>query len=99
MLRDNSIAVAFAKHHGAELASQMRIAFSSMAWNTGSNSPGELEITLSTSAVAVCCSSDRDSCLAQLVEQPGVLDGDDGLPAKLLMSSICLSVKGRASWR
>ena len=28
------------------LASQMRVAFSSMAWNTGSRSPGELEMTL-----------------------------------------------------
>ena len=32
-------------------------------------------MTLSTSAVAVCCCSD----FAQLVEQPRVLDGDDGL--------------------
>ena len=38
-----------------KLASQIRIAFSSMAWKTGSNSPGELLMTLSTSAVAVCC--------------------------------------------
>ena len=36
----------------------MRVAFSSMAWNTGSSSPGELEMTCSTSEVAVCCSSD-----------------------------------------
>ena len=36
----------------------MRIAFASMAWNTGSSSPGELLMTLSTSEVAVCCSSD-----------------------------------------
>ena len=28
------------------LASQMRVAFSSIAWNTGSSSPGELEMTL-----------------------------------------------------
>ena len=39
------------------LASQMRVAFSSMAWNTGSSSPGELLMTRSTSEVAVCCSS------------------------------------------
>ena len=39
-------------------ASQIRVAFSSMAWNTGSSSPGELLMTLSTSEVAVCCSSD-----------------------------------------
>ena len=42
----------------AKLASHMRVAFASMAWNTGSNSPGELLMTLSTSAVAVCCCSD-----------------------------------------
>ena len=36
-------------------------------------------MTLSTSAVAVCCCSD----FAQLVEQPRVLDGDDGLAGKV----------------
>src|ERR1039458_9419535 len=35
----------------------MRVAFSSIALNTGSSSPGELEMTLNTSEVAVCCSS------------------------------------------
>ena len=39
------------------LAPQIRAAFASMAWNTGSSSPGELEMTCSTSEVAVCCSS------------------------------------------
>ena len=66
----------------AELGlAQMRVAFSSIASNTGSSSPGELEMTCSTSEVAVCCSSDSVSsrCAAQLVEQPRVLDGDDGL--------------------
>ena len=38
----------------------MRVAFSSMAWNTGSSSPGELEMTFSTSEVAVCCSSNSE---------------------------------------
>ena len=37
--------------------------------------------------------------LAQFVEQPRVLDGDDGLAAKFCTSSICLSVNGRTSWR
>ena len=42
-----------------KFASQSRSAFSSMAWNTGPSSPGELELmTLKTSDVAVCCSSD-----------------------------------------
>ena len=35
----------------------MRTAFASRAPNTGFNSPGELEMTFSTSEVAVCCSS------------------------------------------
>ena len=39
------------------LASQIRVAFSSMAWNTGSSSPGDALMTRSTSAVAVCCSN------------------------------------------
>ena len=36
-------------------------------------------MTLSTSAVAVCCCSD----FPQLVKQPRVLDGDDGLAGKV----------------
>ena len=36
-------------------------------------------MTLSTSAVAVCCCSD----FAQLVEQAGVLDSDDGLSGEI----------------
>ena len=40
-----------------KLASQSSAAFASMVSNTGCNSPGELEMTLSTSEVAVCCSS------------------------------------------
>ena len=49
------------------LASQMRVAFASMAWNTGSSSPGELEMTCSTSEVAVCCCSDSRSSLSSRV--------------------------------
>ena len=37
--------------------------------------------------------------LPQFVEQPRVLDGDDGLGGEILTRSICLSVKGRTSWR
>src|SRR5262249_40770956 len=33
-----------------------------IAVNTGSNSPGELEMTRNTSEVAVCCSSDSERC-------------------------------------
>ena len=59
-------------------------------------------MTWSTSEVAVCCSSDSVrsvGALAQFVEQPRVLDGDDAWAAKFVTSSICLSVKGRTSWR
>src|SRR5262249_18120687 len=43
-------------------ASQIRRAFSSIVVNTGLSSPGELEITPSTSEVAVCCSSASARC-------------------------------------
>ena len=66
------------------LASQMRVAFSSIASNTGPRSPGELEMTFNTSEVAVCCSRPRDLVRAQLVEQARVLDRDDGLGGKVL---------------
>ena len=39
-------------------------------------------MTLSTSAVAVCCC--KAIVLAQFVEQPRVLDGDDGLSGEVL---------------
>ena len=40
-----------------------RTVFASMAETPGLRSPGELEITRSTSAVAVCCSSDSRNSL------------------------------------
>ena len=67
------------------LASQMRVAFSSIAWNTGSSSPGELEMTLSTSdGRGLLLSSQIVGALAQLVEQPRVLDRDHGLGGEVL---------------
>ena len=65
----------------------MRTAFASRASNTGFNSPGELEMTFSTSEVAVCCSrvSERSSVRwRSSFEQPRVLDGDDSLCGKSL---------------
>ena len=77
-------------------ASQIRTAFSSMASKTGSSSPGELEMTWSTSEVAVCCLAVNS---AQLVEQAGVLDGDDGLGGEVL-DQLDLLVGERAHfWR
>ena len=43
----------------ANWAAQMRVAFASVAWNTGSSSPGDELMMRKTSAVAVCCSSNR----------------------------------------
>ncbi len=69
------------------LAPQSRVAFSSIALNTGSSSPRwSSEITLSTSEVAVCCSRRLAQIvrpLAQLVEEARVLDGDDGLRSEV----------------
>ena len=65
----------------------MRVAFSSMAWNTGSSSPGELEMTFSTSAgrgLLLQRLGEIVGALAQFVEQPRVLDGDDGLGGEVL---------------
>ena len=43
-------------------------------------------MTLNTSDVAVCCSSVAEivGSLAQFIEQPRVLDGDDGLGGEIL---------------
>ena len=79
------------------LASQMRVAFSSMALNTGSSSPGELEMTLSTSEVAVCCSSDsvRSSVRWRTSSNSRTFSmAITAWSAKFVTSSICLSVNG-----
>ena len=69
------------------MASQMRVAFSSMASNTGSRSPGELEMTLQHlggRGLLLQRLGEIVGALAQLVEQPRVLDGDDGLRGEVL---------------
>ena len=79
--RDGAESVAVSQSTSVpSLASQSRVAFSSMASKTGCNSPGDELMTRSTSAVAVCCSSD----CRQFVQQPRVLDGDDGLGGEVL---------------
>ena len=69
-----------------KLATHIRVAFSRIDLKTGSNSPGDELMTLRTSEVAVCCSSDSldRQCAAQFVQQPRVLDGDDGLGGEVL---------------
>ena len=78
----------------------MVVAFSSMDPNTGASSPGELEMTLNTSLVAVCwCSASQSSPLAQLLEQARVLDGDDRLGGEVRDQLDLLIGNGPTSWR
>ena len=61
-----------------------------------------LLITWSTSDVAVCCSKrlgEVRGALAQFVEQPRVLDGDDGLSGEVLDKRDLPVGEGRTSWR
>ena len=76
-------------------ASHSRIAFSSIASNTGARSPGEELMTSKTSAVAVCCSSaSRVSVISRAFSIAMT-----ACAAKFCNSAICLSVNGRTSWR
>ena len=59
----------------------------------GSSSPGELEMTWSTSEVAVCCCSDSRSSLSRRVFSMAMT----ACVAKFSTNAICLSVNGRTS--
>ena len=85
-----------------DLASQMRMAFASIAWKTGSSSPGELLITPRTSDVAFCCSSNSvssrvraSSSLNSRVFSMAIT----AWSAKVRSSATCASVNGRFSMR
>ena len=71
-------------------APHSRIAFSSIASNTGARSPGEALMTCNTSAVAVCCSS-ASRCLGQ---QPRVLHRDHRLGGEILQQRDLLVGEG-----
>ena len=74
-------------------AAQSRAANSISVSSTDCRSKVERLITFSTSAVAVCCSSDsRDASLHRL-KQPDVLDRDNGLVGEGLYSAICFRKK------
>ena len=84
------------------LASQMRTAFSSMVSNTGCKIAGRAADDLQhlgSRRLLLQRFGEVARALMQLVEQPRVLDGDDGLIGEGLTSSICLSVKGRTCFR
>ena len=79
------------------LAPQIRTAFSNIAWNTGCNSPGELDMTCNTSEVAVCCSSDSErssvrsrSSLSSRVFSMAMM----AWAAKVFSTATCLSESG-----
>ena len=77
------------------------IAFASMVSNTGSSSPGERQMTCSTSLVAVCCSSAslRSSVRCASLSRRVFSMAITAWSAKFLTRSICLSVNGRTSCR
>ena len=79
------------------LATQMRVAFSSMAWNTGSSSPGELRDDLQHLGGRRLLLQRSNS--RQLLSRRVFSIATTAWAAKFLTSSICLSVKGRTSWR
>ncbi len=87
--------IALAQPQVPNPAPQIRIAFSNMALNTGSSSPGDELMTRNTSAVAVCCSSDCRNSLSSRVFSMAMT----AWAAKFATSAICLSVNGWTSWR
>ena len=83
-------------------ASQMRVAFSSIALNTGFSSPGELEMTFSTSLVAVCCSSNSERSSVRWrssLSSRAFSIAMTACAAKFSNSAICLSENGRIPLR
>jgi hypothetical protein len=73
-----------------ESASQRRAADCTNVSSTACRSNVDRLMTLSTSAVAVCCCSDS----RRLVEQPRVLDGDDCLSSKICHQRDLLVIEG-----
>src|SRR5262252_1820382 len=72
-------------------------AFASIARNTGSSSPGELEITRSTSDVAVCCSSDSVRSRVRACTSSNSRTFSIAITAwsaNVVITSTCLSVNG-----
>jgi acetoacetyl-CoA synthase len=76
-------------------ASHSRIAFCSMASNTGTRSPGEALMTCSTSAVAVCRSSASRCSASRRTFSMATI----AWAAKASTSATWRSVNGRTSWR
>ena len=88
MGRDRTEKVALAKPTGRQTwPRRCRVAFSSSDWKIGFSSPGELEMILQhlgRRSLLLQRLAEIVSALAQLVEQPRVLDGDHGLGGEVL---------------
>ena len=82
-------------HRIPDAASHNRVAFSSIAFQTGARLPGELLMTPNTSAVAVCWSSASRVSVKSRAFSIAIT----ACAAKFCNSAICLSVKGRTSLR
>ena len=67
MKSNHSKGIALTQEEISGFGTTIRTAFSNIAWNTGSSSPGDELMTLRTSAVAVCCWSDLRSSLSSRV--------------------------------
>jgi hypothetical protein len=77
----------------------MRVAFASMAWNTGSSSLGELDMTRRTSEVAVCRSKASESSAVRARTSSNSRAFSMAITAwsaNVVTSSICLWVNGLA---
>ena len=82
MVRDDTECLSVVDSVVPNLASQMRVAFASMAWNTGSSSPGELEMMpedLRRRRLLLQRLGQLACARLHLVEQPHVLDRDHRL--------------------
>ena len=77
-------------HRLPNCAPQTCTAFASTASNTGPSSPDEVEMTCSTSEVAVCCCNDSRSSLSSRVFSIAMT----AWSANVFSNSICFSENG-----
>ena len=100
--RDRAETVALGKPQNAELGAADARGIVQHGLNTGSSSPGELEMTRSTSEVAVCCSSASESSRVRACTSSNSRTFSIAITAwsaKVWTSSICLSANGCGSLR
>jgi hypothetical protein len=87
-------------------ASQIRTAFASIAWNTGSSSPGELLMTCSTSEVAVPRPTAQPGCCARTARCDGTTGGRrpagkrpaEGCDPRHVLSALSAAINSRRNF-